>query len=63
MNWPLFLSPAQRASLIANLVELYAHGRTERLPEAERISEVLGHPSMDLIDPDEVRARLQELLR
>jgi hypothetical protein len=63
-NWPLFLTPATRASLIANLTELYAQGREQRCPIAERISETLAdYPSLDMLEPDVVRARLNELIR
>lgn len=57
------LNDFQRARFIALITELYAGARDKYWHEAEQLSELIsGYPTMDMISPDEFRARLEEML-
>jgi hypothetical protein len=60
----MILTHAQKAAAIVALTEMYAQARENYWACAEHLSEALaGYPSMDMLEPDQVRERLKEIIR
>lgn len=58
------VTEAQRAGVIAAISEAYGALRDQFHPAAEHLSDALaGYHLIDMLEPDELRARLQELIK
>lgn len=58
------LTTAQKHGVVAAICEMYGSFRDGYHPAAEHLSDALaGYHLMDMLEPDEVRAKLMEVIR